>query len=324
MSNRTATQRRVYITGAQGFLGRHAARAFSNRGWHVIGLGRQSLPSGGHTAWGMDCVFTGDIAPHLLRHAHHEIGPPDVIVHAAGTSSVSQAAQDPFGELSLTVGSTAAVIDYMREQAPQARLIFVSSAATYGNGWSRPIPVDTPIRPISIYGLHKQLCEEMVVGCRSIYGLDGCIVRYFSLYGPGLTKQLLWDVARRLVDGEAPLRLGGTGEETRDFLYVEDAAQLLVLLAERDEANVLVNGATGTATNVRQIVDLVASGLAPGIEIDFTGINNPGDPRNLVADVGCLDRLGFVPQTSLSQGVATYVRWASGELARAGETPDVA
>lgn len=287
----------------------------------MTGLGRQSLPSGTHTAWGMDCVFTGDIAPHLLLHAHHEIGPSDVIVHAAGTASVSQAAEDPFGEFSRTVGSTAAVIDYMREQAPQGRLIYVSSAATYGDEWSRPIPAEAPLRPISIYGLHKQLCEEMVVGCRSIYGLDGCIVRFFSLYGPGLTKQLLWDVARRVVDGEAPLRLGGTGEETRDFLHVEDAARLLVLLAERDETNVVVNGATGTATSVRQIVELVASSLAPGIEIEFSGVNRPGDPHHLVADVGCLDRLGFVPQTSLSQGVAAYVRWANGELARAGETP---
>lgn len=308
--------RRVYITGALGFLGRHVARSFAYAGWRVVGIGHQSTPVGTHAPWGIADLAVGEVSVNLLQDAHQRFGAPSLVVHAAGTSSVWQAAEDPCGELGRTVGSTGAVVDYIRRFAPQARLIYVSSAAIYGNAPVVPIAVDAPLRPSSLYGLHKQMAEELVAGASRIFAIECCAVRYFSLYGPGLAKQLLWDVVRRASSSNEPLLLGGTGSETRDFLHVADAARLLVDLAASAALPAVVNGGTGRATTVREIAERLVAPMSPKLEVRFSGQTRPGDPQHLVADVSGLAALGFEPRIPLGEGVAAYREWATAEIAR--------
>ncbi|HEC14102.1 MAG TPA: NAD(P)-dependent oxidoreductase [Acidiferrobacteraceae bacterium] len=304
-------QKTVFVTGAEGFLGRYTTRAFHKAGWCVVGLGHATLPAGEHTKWGMEHMFHGDISPMLLTSAFDGYGAPDLLIHAAGASSVRQAASNPYAELALTVGSTAAVADFIRQYASGCTLIYISSAAVYGCEWREAIPISAATNPISVYGLHKHMSEQLILGAGAIYGLQHKIVRYFSLYGPGQSKQLLWDVLRRVNNGEQPLELGGNGEETRDFLYVKDAANLLIALAHAgNDVPTIVNGGTGTATTISEMVKLLLLEQGGGTDFYFTGQVRHGDPRDLVADISCLQSLPlYSPAWSLQAGVRAYVDW---------------
>ncbi len=304
----------VFITGAEGFLGRHTSLVFKKAGWRVIGLGFPLLPVGEHITWGIERLFRGEISVQLLDDAFDVYGAPDVVVHAAGTSSVAQAVANPYGELLLTVGSTASVVDFVRKRAPSSLILYVSSAAVYGCGWDEPISIDSETNPISMYGLHKNMSEQLITGTGKIYGLNYRIVRYFSLYGPGLTKQLFWDVLRRIYSGEKTLKFGGDGGESRDFLYIEDAARLLLILSTDENTPTIINGASGTATQIKDIVEKLILEADPSIDFEFSGIHREGDPRNLIGDVSNLETINFEPEWMLDDGVKEYVKWAQLEI----------
>jgi UDP-glucose 4-epimerase len=305
----------VYVTGAAGFLGRHSCRSFASAGWRVIGIGRGALDRA-LVPWGASHSVAAEVDLTGLASAHQAAGPPDVIVHAAGTSSVAQSAQAPVTELGNTVGSTAAVVEYMRVHAPRARLVYLSSAAVYGSAGPAHLTVATPVAPISIYGLHKHLAEEVVLGAGAIYGIDVTVVRLFSVYGPGLAKQILWDVVRRIEGGERPLTLSGDGGETRDFLYIEDAVRIVHHLATTKDVPLIVNGGTGTAVPIRQLVGQLLESCDRVVPIEFSGTSRPGDPRHLVADPSYFKGIGFEMETALEAGIRAYAEWAQDQFRR--------
>ena len=111
----------------------------------------------------------------------------------------------------------------------------------YGNADALPIAESTPINPISPYGVHKQIAEELIRSYAHHFSLSVAIVRFFSLYGPGLRKQLLWDACTKIEKGDFDFY--GTGHEVRDWLHVQDAARLLLTLPSHASSDaVIVNG----------------------------------------------------------------------------------
>jgi UDP-glucose 4-epimerase len=221
---------------------------------------------------------------------------------------------DPDEDRRRSVGVLEQVLDYLRHHAPGARLIFPSSAAVYGHAGG-PALEDTALDPISPYGRHKAMAEALIAEAASALGLDAVIIRFFSAYGPGLRKQLLWELGQRLAARPAEVELSGTGDETRDFLFVDDATALIGLAAgleRRDEPWVL-NGGAGEAVSVRQVAQGLAEALGALSRILFNGIDREGDPRSLVADIGRAAALGFRPRVGLDEGLARYARWFSGQ-----------
>ena len=150
-------------------------------------------------------------------------GPPSTIFHLAGGSSVGLSIAQPYEDFSRTVASTARLLEWLRGSATDCRLIVASSAAVYGAESQRadlrwtPQPV-----PMSPYGQHKLMMEQLCRSYAVTFGLRSTVARLFSVYGPNLRKQLLWDMCSRLQAGERTLVLGGTGAEVRDWIDVRD------------------------------------------------------------------------------------------------------
>jgi UDP-glucose 4-epimerase len=301
---------RVWVTGASGFIGRHLTTALGVSEDSVFGLGRQveaGLP-------GLAGVYGGALNEASLQRLREVCGVPDVIYHLAGGSSVGASVADPAGERVKTVDAGQALLRWMRDQAPGASLVLASTAAVYGTGHSGPIPEGAPLAPLSPYGHCKLELEGHVREAGAEWGLKAVILRFFSLYGPGLHRQLLWDILSRLKKGEAPLRLSGTGQESRDFMHVQDAVRLLVW--SRALASPMVptlNGGTGTGRTVRSIALDLAERWEPRSAIEFNGEQRPGDPQSLVADVTNLQTLGFTPTKSWEAGLDELLRWFKGE-----------
>jgi UDP-glucose 4-epimerase len=205
------------------------------------------------------------------------------------------------------VDTTAAVLEFLRTRAPRAVLVFLSSAAVYGNAAAGAIPEGAPAAPLSPYGTHKQLAEQLCTSHARNFGLRTIVLRLFSVYGPGLRKQLLWDACNRLTT-EAP-EFSGTGGELRDWLHVSDAAALIQAIAGASGAtHTIFNGGTGAGTAVSEVLAELAAALgtcAPR----FSGKQRPGDPTSLVADASRARALGWSPRHDWRHGVREYAGW---------------
>lgn len=303
----------AWITGAHGFIGRHLARHLARSGSHVVGLGHGGWPAGVAASWGVARWLNGDISASNLDHLRQAHGAPDVLFHLAGGSSVGMAMSNPHEDFSRTVLSTSELLEWLRLHSPATRLVAVSSAAVYGAGYTGGITEDSAVRPFSPYGTHKFLMEEL---CRSYavnFGLQVALPRLFSVYGAGLRKQLLWDLCKKMETGDT-IELGGTGDELRDWIEVQDVAAALLRVAQMaDDRAPVVNLAFGQATSVREIASLMLQawfgrgGELPGVV--FSGISRPGDPFSLVADIARMRASGIVCSISLTQGIVDYVDW---------------
>jgi UDP-glucose 4-epimerase len=305
--------KRVLVTGAHGFIGRHLSGQLAKDGFHVSGLGHGVWPANEAERWGVKVWINGEIGLSNLELLRREVGPVDLIFHLAGGSSVGAAVQNPREDFYRTVVATAELLDWMRQHLPSSKLIVASSAAVYGAGHSGSINEAAFLKPYSPYGRHKRLMEEMAAAYASDYGLNVAIARLFSVYGPGLRKQLLWDLCSKMEKNEAEVTLGGTGNELRDWTHVADVARALTSLSRiTTSAAPIVNIGTGIGTSVSQIAaEMMASWFVGKSTpaMNFSGQARPGDPFSLIAENASLSELGFEWKHPLAEGLSEYVHW---------------
>lgn len=303
----------ILITGAHGFIGKHLARWLAQQGHQVVGLGHGIWPAVEAASWGVTQWLNGDIQSGNLRLLQQASGTPDVVYHLAGGSSVGVAIANPREDFFRTVATTAELLEWLRVDAPQARLVAVSSAAVYGSDHDGLIAEDATLTPYSPYGHHKRVMEELCRSYANSYGLQISIARLFSVFGAELKKQLLWDLCSRLATGTRPLVLGGNGNELRDWTDVRDVVRALDLLATQACAEVAVaNVGTGLGTSVRHIATGIARHwplLDAADALQFSGQSRPGDPFSLVANASGLNKLGFIWAIPVEKGLDDYVRW---------------
>ncbi|MEX2643872.1 MAG: NAD-dependent epimerase/dehydratase family protein, partial [Acetobacterales bacterium] len=224
-------------------------------------------------------------------------------------ASVGRSVDDPEADRIRTVDATLALIRVLTRAAPGAHLILPSSAAVYGDVSPSSVDEAQPRAPVSPYGMHKALCEELCEQAHADAGIPVSIVRFFSLYGSGLRKQLLWDLCCRLNRLEREVTLFGTGAESRDWMHVSDAAELVAALAKAPAGFRLLNGGTGLATTVRDVATMIIRMMDSRAPLSFNRRRRPGDPAHLVADIAALDAFGFRPRIRLTEGAAEYVSW---------------
>lgn len=293
------------MTGAAGFLGRHVARHCAERGDLVWGIGHGDWTEAEAASCGIIRWHRADIDPDSLR-AHG--GAPDIVIHCAGGSTVGGSFADAHADFRRNVATTAAVLDHIRTRAPRARLVYASSAAVYGIASRLPIgESDTPA-PVSPYGTHKLAAEMLCAAHARHFGVAVAIVRLFSLYGPPLRKQLLWDACRKLSAGTA--EFAGTGTEIRDWLHARDAARLMAIAADHaSTACPVANGASGTGVEIRDVVAELAAVLSPGATFGFSGTRRAGDPAAYVAGMSIAAAWGFRPAIDWRSGVRSYADW---------------
>lgn len=291
------------VTGAGGFLGGYIATALGDAGHQVTRATRDDL-----AAANLEPMIAG--------------ARPEVVVHCAGPASVGDSLLDPLADFRGSAELLAELLDGLRSAELRPRFLLLSSAAVYGSPERLPVAEDAQVAPISPYGFHRAASELVLAAHHRSFGLPAATLRIFSAYGEGLRRQLLWDVcAKALGDGE--IRLGGTGEETRDFVHARDVAQAVVrVVASGAFEGEAYNVGTGSETSVRAIALLLAAEL--GIDralVSFDGKQRAGDPAHWRADVGRLVDLGYSPQVDIEAGAPNYARWVK-DSAPAG--PDAA
>lgn len=301
----------ILVTGVNGFIGSHVARLLK-KNWRVLGIDTNSFDIHGTTDRYCQLVLPDADIEGLLR-----VEQPLACLHFAGSASVGHSLEHPAHDFQAGPVALFQLLDAIRKTTPDCVVFFPSSAAVYGNPKALPITEDHPLAPISPYGHHKLISEQILKEFSSIYGLNSVILRIFSCYGPGLKKQLLWDVCEKINQGR--LKLFGTGDETRDFIHVDDVALAVEHLLTHQVHNGVFNLAGGEQTTVKRVVQLLVEASAkPGTETQFNQQSRPGDPLYWQADISRLAQTGFRPRIPLEQGVSQYAAWHRGQVHERG------
>lgn len=298
----------VLITGVTGFLGQYVARELFSSGWKVIGLDCCVPQKSEAEKLGLSDFQAVKLPSPELEELLSSCR-PDVIVHAAGSSSVQKSIIDPAGDYEGSVNVTSHLLDAVQRLTPHSRLIFLSSAAVYGNPVSIPVCENSEPSPISPYGRHKLLCENLLREFNNVYGTKTCSLRIFSAYGEELKRQLIWDICVKATRSDV-VELHGTGEETRDFIHARDVARAVSTIIDGASFQAEVyNVASGIESRVHDIVTMLLGTLNSSAKIIYSGEQRAGDPLNWCADMDRTHSLGFSPKIRLSDGIAEYARW---------------
>jgi dTDP-glucose 4,6-dehydratase/UDP-glucose 4-epimerase len=293
---------KVTIIGSKGFIGKNLYNHFQRKGYDV---------------WGADVVvdyinkeryFLIDASnsdfSSVFQHTKY-----DICVNCSGAASVPESLQNPLRDYFLNTVNVFVILEAIKKYQPACRFINLSSAAVYGNPQNLPVKESDIPDPLSPYGIHKLQAEQI---CREFYGFYGiptCSLRIFSVYGEGLQKQLFWDLYKKANSGK-PFNLYGTGNESRDFIYIQDLVIAIERVAENSDFKAdVVNIANGEEIMIEDAVSIFFSFFDFNIKYTFLGESRTGDPLNWVADISKLNSFGYRPSINLKTGLKKYYEW---------------
>jgi UDP-glucose 4-epimerase len=308
---------RVLVTGGAGFIGSHVVDRLL-AGGHAIDLvdnlstGRRELA---HPAARLHAV---DIRSPRLRAVFAETR-PDAVVHLAAQMDVRRSVADPLFDASVNVLGTLNVLECCR-RAGVARLVFASSGgAIYGDCETVPTPESQPARPASPYGVAKLAAERYIAAWAALTGSTAVALRYANVYGPRQNPQgeagVVAIFASRLVAGE-PCVINGDGEQTRDYVYVEDVADATVLALGAPQTIDAVNIGTGVESTVNDLFRRLTTVAGVTAEARHAP-GKPGEQRRSALDAGLAKRLlGWAPVTPLDLGLRKTLEFIRGGASR--------
>lgn len=293
---------KILIIGSKGFIGSHLTRYLGIRDYDLYEADVVVDHSSDGRYYMMNAVNTD-------FEAIFENTKFDLCVNCSGAASVPDSIKEPKLDFELNSVNVFKILDSIRKHNSNCKLINLSSAAVYGNPRSLPVREEITLKPMSPYGYHKKNSELICDEFHRFFQVKVCSLRIFSAFGEGLRKQLFWDVYQKsLVSND--FELFGTGQESRDFIYVGDLVRLIetVALNCTFEANV-INAANGKEITVRKAVETFLQMWKPEAKASFSGMERKGDPNRWVADISKVESYGYKPHYSLEEGLQNYCEW---------------
>lgn len=293
---------KILIIGSKGFIGQHLKKFLTSRNEEV---------------WGADVVvdyvhpeqyFLID-ASNADFYALFNKTQFDLCINCSGAASVPDSLNHPLRDYNLNTANVFRLLDAIRILQKNCKFINLSSAAVYGNPRQLPVTATASAAPVSPYGIHKLMSENICQEFYLYFKVPTCSLRIFSAYGEGLRKQLFWDLYQKSKKG-GEITLFGTGEESRDFIYIDDLVQAIYLVAQNGNFNgEPINVANGEEVFIKDCVESFYGMLEKPVQFTFIGQGRVGDPNNWVADITPLKKLGYVQQHSLREGLKKYYEW---------------
>ena len=305
------------ITGGAGFIGSTLANYLSKENSVIViddlSMGKkENLIKNSNLEFINGSVTDKELMTEILSNNKF-----DYIFHLAAIASVADSVERPLETHQINFESVLMLLELIRKhQKDLKRLVFSSSAAVYGDEPTLPKKEESVIRPLTPYAVDKFAAEQYVLDYYHLYGIPTSAVRFFNVYGPNQNPEspysgvisILVDRYKKMQRGEqGEFTLFGDGSQSRDFVFIEDVIQALLLVANKEEAlGRQFNVGTGNAISLIELIKVIDEALELSLTVKHE-TERDGDIKDSVADISRLKSLGFKPNFSIHEGMQKYL-----------------
>lgn len=308
---------RALVTGGAGFIGSNICAKLLDDGAEVTVL--DNFSSGYETnltALSGLRIVRGDVRdPGAVARA---VEGCDTVFHLAASVGNKRSIDHPQSDTAINVNGTLNVLEAARDNAVE-KVVVSSSAGIYGELKTLPIREDHLLAPLTPYGVTKLYTEKMALAFAHVYGVEAICLRYFNVYGKNQRFDAYGNVipifAFRALAGE-PIVIFGDGQQTRDFIHVDDVVQANIKAAKNRGVSGGFNIASATQMKIRDLAEAVNSHVSAPVPIVHQGAR-PGDVAHSLAEISAArEAFGFAPTVDMASGLPGYMGWAEQEAAR--------
>jgi UDP-glucose 4-epimerase len=302
---------KALVTGGAGFIGSNLVRLLLAEGHEVHVL--DSLASGYRgnlEGVPLSRLVWGDIRDASMVDA--AMAGTEVVFHLAASVGNARSIDHPHVDASMNVIGTLNILEGMRRHGLR-KIVFSSSAGIFGELRTLPIREDHPVEPDSPYGAAKLGAEKLCLAYAKLYPMEAVCLRYFNVYGERQRYDAYGNVipifAHRMIFGQ-PITIFGDGEQTRDFINVQDVARANLAAGLNKGVSGAFNLGSGTSITINRLVELMVD--SSGLKVDVRhGSERKGDVRHSRADVSAIRQaLGWEPRVGFEEGLRDYMAWA--------------
>ena len=299
---------RVLVTGGAGFIGSNVVDLLISKGHDVcviddLSSGRKKHVNDKATFYEMSILDDG--IGKIIKDEDIEC-----VIHHAAQINVRKSVEDPVFDAKINILGS---LNLLESSKDVKKFIFASTGgAIYGEPQYLPADESHPEKPLCPYGVSKLAFEKYLYMYREIYGLDYVSLRYGNVYGPRQDGHgeagVVAIFADKMLKGERPT-INGDGNQTRDFVYVEDVARSNMLAMEKSVNDRVINIGTGIETSVNEIFETIQKSLGT----DISPVHGPaikGEVEKISLNVRrAKDELGWRPEVSLDLGIERYLEF---------------
>ena len=315
---------RVLITGAAGFIGMHTSIRFLKEGWDVVGLDNMNsyysiqlkedrLNEIIKVASQVDSCFTmfkKDLNSNVWSELM--IFKFDSIIHLAAQAGVRYSIENPRAYLESNILGFQSVLEFV-EKTKVKRFLYASSSSVYGKNTKQPFSEIEPCNdPESYYAATKKSNELMANAYHNTHQLSSIGMRFFTVYGPWGRPDMAPYLFTKAGFNNKPIRVFNYGMQKRDFTYIDDIVEGILLLATQEKFPnnaTICNIGCGRPFGLLDFISIVEQNLEKEIKKEFVDAQK-GDVESTYADVKRLnDFVGYKPQTDLKTGINKFVKW---------------
>ncbi|MDT2644465.1 NAD-dependent epimerase/dehydratase family protein [Enterococcus dongliensis] len=305
------------ITGGAGFIGSTLANHVSKENSVIViddlSMGKEeNLVKNSNLRFIKGSVTDSELMDEILSKNTF-----DYIFHFAAVASVADSVERPVDTHQINFESVLMLLELVRKyQKNLKRLIFSSSAAVYGDEPTLPKKEESAICPLTPYAIDKFAAEQYVLAYNHLYGINTSAVRFFNVYGPNQNPEspysgvisILVDRYKKVQTGEdTQFTLFGDGSQSRDFVFIEDVIQALLLIADKKESlGKQFNVGTGNAITLNELIAVIDKSLGIKLPIAYQP-ERDGDIKESVSDITRLKNLGFIPSFTIDEGIKKYL-----------------
>jgi UDP-glucose 4-epimerase len=293
----------IIVTGGSGFIGSHLCRLLSESGQVVRIIDIAPPPMGVKAEFVRASVLDTVRLQKLFAGA-------DAVVHLAALIDVQASVSDPFSDFQVNAQGTLNVLEAARRVGVH-KVAFASSAAVYGNPEKVPVSEGHATEPLSPYGASKLAAERFVLLYNRLYGMKNTALRLFNVYGRGQNpvspySGVITKFADAISEGKQPI-IYGDGEQTRDFVHADDAANAFSLALDSNGCDTPLNIGSGTETPILDLLEKMCSLAGKTPDPKFLSARK-GEIKRSVADISLAKRkIGYYPKIALQQGLKEIV-----------------
>ncbi len=305
--------KKVLITGGLGFIGSNLAKKLVNLGAELT-LVDSLIPEYGGNLWNVEeikdkvKINISDVRDeHSMKYL---VKGQDYLFNLAGQTSHMDSMRDPYTDLEINANAQIYILEACRKYNPGIKLVFASTRQMYGIPRYLPVDENHPLSPVDLNGINKMAGEWYHIVYNNVYGIRSSVLRLTNTYGPHMrvedARQTFLGIWIRRIIEDKPLLIFGDGKQVRDFNYVDDIINALLLVAESDDANgEIYNLGADDPINLKDTAELLIkiNGKGNYDLVPFPADRKPIDIGDYYGDYRKIrSRLGWKPVTSLDQG----------------------